>query len=215
MTGRHDKKIEEADSEIIFLKRQVRQLQVCLLAIAAVGTVATIGVSSSGTIRARRLIIADAKGRDRIILDAATQSRPGLHIRDTNGADRVFIGNEPDPVIDRKVYPRIAPAWGMLIYNRNGDERGGMSNLDNGHSIVSLDRANGEGVYMTVNEASGFAGLVGNYEGARIGDYAEAFRLGTLQKQVFAQATNRDGSAAGAIVGGGSGQLTATNVVEK
>jgi hypothetical protein len=204
-----------ASGEIASLKRQVRQLQLCLLAMVAVGAVAASGAASPGTLRANRLILADASGRSRIVLDAADRSGPAMRFRDASGADRLLVGDEPDPVVAGKVYPRVAPAWGMLIFNLHGDERGGMSYLDNGRSIVSLDRANGEGVYMTVNEKSGFAGLVGNYEGRRVGDYAEAFRLGTLEGRVFAQASNRDGSPAGALVGGTHGRLQRTDVVQK
>jgi hypothetical protein len=205
----------KTEKEIALLRRQVRQLQCCLLGVVAVGAVGATAAASTATLRAQRLVIADGHGRDRIVLEASDRNRPAIHILGDTGADRVFLGEQPDPKVGGKVYPRVAPAWGMLIYNRGGDERGGMSYLDNGRSIVSLDRAFGEGVYMTVNEKSGFAGLVGNYEGKRVGDYAEALRLGTLHNQVFAQATNRDGSAAGAVVGGTWGRVQTTDVVER
>lgn len=179
------------------------------------GAVDAGGAGSPGTLRAKKLVLSDALGHGRIIVDASDHEGPAIHVRDGNGADRVVLGEEPNPIVAGKAYPRIAPAWGMLIYNRSGDERGGMSYLDNGRSIVSLDRPKGEGIYMTVNETSGFAGLVGNYEARRTGDYAEAFRLGTLRNEVFAQASNRDQTAAGAIVGGHGGTLRKTDVVQK
>lgn len=207
--------ITKTHNEIASLKRQVRQLQCWLLAVTALGAVGATAAGTAGTLRAQRLAIIDNHGRERMVLDAADQDRPEIHIRSESGADRILLGEEPNPTVGGRVYPRVAPAWGMLIYNAHGDERGGMSYLDNGRSIVSLDRAYGEGVYMTVNEKSGFAGLVGNYERKRVGDYAEAFRLGTLRNQVFAQASNGDGSPAGAVVGGTHGDLRQSDLVQK
>jgi hypothetical protein len=215
MIERYDPNHAGASLEIGALRRQVRQLQFGMLAILSAAVIGAVGVASPHTLTAQRLVLADATGRERIVLDAASGSGPAMRVMDSNGANRVLIGAQPDPTIGGKVYPRVAAAWGMLIFNHSGDERGGMSYLDSGRSIVSLDRPNGEGVYMTVNENSGFAGMVGNYESKQVGKTAEAFRIGTLHKQVFAQASNTDGSAAGALVGGRHGRLQPASVVQK
>lgn len=204
-----------AKDEISLLKKQLRQLQVCMIAVVAIGAIAATS-GAPEALRARKIAVVDAKGRDRIVIEASgSNGAPHIDVRSDTGAERVFIGEEPDPVVAGKRYPRIAPAWGMLLFNPQGSERGGYSYVDNGRSILSLDRPNAEGVYLTVNEKSGFAGLVGNYETGRVGDYAEAFRVGTLGEKVFAQATNRNGSPAGALVGGTSGNLRKGEVVEK
>ncbi|HWT51707.1 MAG TPA: hypothetical protein VN113_05960 [Caulobacter sp.] len=103
----------------------------------------------------------------------------------------------------------------MLIFNPAGDERGGFTYLDTGRSVISLDRAHGEGVYMTVNEKSGFAGLVANYDTGKVGDYAEGLRIGTLGERAFAQASNRDATPAGAIFAGPGGKVQIADVVQK
>lgn len=201
--------------ELAALRRQVAQLRAGLIVVVAGGLL--VGAASTPeVVRARRIVLEDGQGRERIILDASgADTRPSLRFRSESGATRLSLGEQPDPVIEGKTYPRLAPAWGMLIHNPAGDERGGFSYLDVGRSVVSLDRGHGEGVYMTVNEKSGFAGLVANYDTGKTGDYAEGLRIGTLGAQAFAQTSNRDATPAGAIVAGPGGKARITDVVQK
>lgn len=201
-------------NEARLLQRHIRQLRIGVLALAALLVVgATIRPE---TLTLRRIVITDDAGRERIVLDASGSSpRPTLAFNSVDGARRITMGEAPDPVVDGRRRTRIAPAWGLLIHDPHGDERGGFSYLDNGRSVISLDRAQGEGVYMTVNERSGFAGLVANYDTGKVGDYAEALRIGTLGRQAFAQAANRDGTPAGALFAGANGRARATDVVQR
>jgi len=145
-----------------------------------------------------------------LIADDAA-ARPIIDFRSAEKRTRVTIGQEADPVVGGRRYPRIFPAWGMLIFAPDGDERGGFTYLDQGRSVLALDRRHGEGVYLTVNERSGFAGLVANYEGRGVSDHVEAFRLGTSGRDGFAQARNHDGSFAGALAAGGGGRVRSTD----
>jgi hypothetical protein len=191
------------------------QLRAAFMVVVAGGLLVG-AVSAPEVVRARRIVIEDAEGRERIVLDASrVDTRPSLTFRSEAGATRLSLGEQPDPVIGGKTYPRLSPAWGMLIYNPAGHERGGFTYLDAGRSVISLDRRYGEGVYMTVNEKSGFAGLVANYDTGKVGDYAEGLRIGTLGNQAFAQASNRDATPAGAIVAGSGGKAQLTGVVQK
>jgi hypothetical protein len=202
-------------AEVAALRRQMAQLRAALMAVVASGLL--IGaVGAPEVVRARRIVLEDAQGRERIILDASgADTRPSLRFRSETGATRLSLGEQPDPIIGGKTYPRLSPAWGMLIYNPAGDERGGFTHMDVGRSVISLDRRHGEGVYMTVNEKSGFAGLVANYDTGKVGDYAEGLRIGTLENRAFAQASNRDATPAGAIVAGPGGKVQLTQVVQK
>lgn len=202
-------------AEIAALRRQMTQLRVALVAV--VGASFLIGAAGAPqVVRARRIVLEDARGRERIVLDASgADARPSLQFRSAGGATRLSLGEQPDPVIGGKTYPRVSPAWGMLIFNPAGDERGGFTYLDTGRSVISLDRAHGEGVYMTVNEKSGFAGLVANYDTGKVGDYAEGLRIGTLGERAFAQASNRDATPAGAIFAGPGGKVQIADVVQK
>ncbi|KQV55809.1 MULTISPECIES: hypothetical protein [unclassified Caulobacter] len=202
-------------AEVAALRRQMAQLRAALVAVVAGGLLVG-AVGAPEVVRARRIVLEDAEGRERIILDASgADTRPSLRFRSQSGATRLSLGEQPDPVIDGKAYPRLSPAWGMLIYDPAGDERGGFTYLDTGRSVISLDRRHGEGVYMTVNEKSGFAGVVANYDTGKVGDYAEGLRIGTLGNQAFAQASNRDATPAGAIVAGPGGKVRLTDVVQK
>ena len=99
------------------------------------------------------------------------------------GQDRVVLGEAPNPVIDGKTYPRIAASYGLTIHDATGQERGGMSFLNNGRGVISLDRANQDAVELIVNDKTGFAGLTMNYE-RPFGQYKETVRIGTKGAQV-------------------------------
>ena len=207
--------------QIAGLRRQMRWLAGGLLGLAAVGLIAAAPMAA-GVIRVKGLIIVDDQGRERVLLGAPAPKvagrredvTPSLIFRGENGADRLIVGEAPSPIIGGKTFPRIAAAWGMTLFNPNGDERGGMAYLDNGRSVVALDRANAEGVYLTVNEQSGFAGLVTNYASEGTGQYAEAVRLGTKGRIAYLQAMNVDGSPAGALVTGERGNAKLKDKVE-
>ncbi|MDQ2804584.1 MAG: hypothetical protein M3Y41_18590 [Pseudomonadota bacterium] len=209
--------------EMASLRRQVRLLQIGLLTLTAVAVMAASS-ERSDVLTTHGLVIVDREGRQRIVLGSPTPPVAGrqaalatssIVFRSTEGKDRLILGEEPNPIVAGKIRPRIASGWGLLWFNPAGDERGGVSYLDSGRSVVSLDRAAGEGVYMTVNEQSGFAGLVANYESSRPEEHAEAVRIGTLGAKAFAQAANRDGTPARAIFAGGGGQPRLTDVVQK
>lgn len=201
-------------SDIEQLKRHVRHLRVGMMTMAALLIVGA--VARPEALRIHRLVVVDDAGHDRIVLDASGHdARPTINFHAADGAKRLSLGEAPDPVINGEARARIAPAWGLLIHDPHGQERGGFSYLDNGRSVISLDRAQGEGVYLTVNEKSGFAGMVANYDTGRAGKYAEALRIGTLGDKAFAQAANRDGSPAGAVLAAGSGRARLADAVQR
>ncbi len=68
---------------------------------------------------------------------------------------------------------------------------------------------------MTVNEKSGFAGMIANYETKQPDDHAEAIRIGTCGSPAFGQVANRDGSPSRALVAGSWGPPKATDVVRR
>ncbi|MBF9223636.1 hypothetical protein I2H31_21205 [Hymenobacter sp. BT662] len=178
------------------LEKQVKRQRLA----GAVGGLLLLGIGLSSWVakapaylRVRGLTVVDAQGRARILLgapaetagrrrkDAATAS---LVVLGPRGQDRVILGEAPNPVLHGKVYPRIAASYGMTIHDSTGQERGGMSFLDNGRGVIALDRQNQDAVEMIVNDQSGFAGLTMNYE-RPFGQYKEAVRIGTKGPQVW------------------------------
>jgi hypothetical protein len=161
--------------------------------LAAIGLVA-IGLVVAGfapgrpdVIEAHAIRIVDAAGKPRILIGAPPPAEgrerqdgqtASIVVLDDKGRDRLILGEEPNPRLGGKSYPRVAGAYGLVLHDQTGSERGAMSWLDNGRGVIALDRSGGDAVAMIVNEKSGFAGFTVNYANP-VGKYAEGIRLGT------------------------------------
>ncbi len=78
-----------------------------------------------------------------ISVDSITAKK--IAITDKNGVERVVImSNSVDVPILGKVYKRREPATGIIIYNTQGDETGGLAMLDDGTISLTLDGYKGK-----------------------------------------------------------------------
>ncbi|PJJ60283.1 hypothetical protein [Hymenobacter chitinivorans] len=141
----------------------------------------------------RGITVEDAAGKARILIGAPAETAgrrrkdagtASLVVLGPKGQDRLILGEAPNPVLQGKVYPRIAASYGLTIHDSTGQERGGMSFLDNGRGVIALDRHNQDAVELIVNDKTGFAGLTMNYE-RPFGQYKEAVRIGTKGTEVW------------------------------
>jgi hypothetical protein len=117
---------------------------------------------SAGVLRARGLVIEDREGRQRILLGAPVPKRSGrlrqdetvgLLVLGENGTDRVALGAPtPDPQSGGTVSRRIGAAAGLMVADKNGNERGGFAVLDNdGRAVLGLDyQSGGEAITLAV-----------------------------------------------------------------
>lgn len=184
------------------LERTVKRQRLALAAMAlagAAGLLTAFAPAGPGTIEARGIRIVDATGKPRILIgapppaegrqrqDAQTAS---IVVLGPDGADRLILGEEPPVLVAGKTYPRIASAYGLLIHDAKGNERGGFAFLDNGRAVMSLDRPGGDAVLLTANDQTGFAGLVVNYQNP-LGKYAEGLRMGTKADTVWLSLQDR------------------------
>ncbi|RPD45636.1 hypothetical protein DNI29_15860 [Hymenobacter sediminis] len=121
----------------------------------------------------RGITITDAAGKPRILIGAPNETTgrqrkdaptASLVVLGPDGQDRVILGVAPDPVLQGKAYPRIAASYGLTMHDKTGQERSGMSFLDNGRGVIALDRQNQDAVEMIVNDKTGIAGLTMSYE---------------------------------------------------
>lgn len=217
------------DQRLERLERTVRRQRLLLGAIGLGGIAALTSAFAAGpsTIEARAIRIVDSSGRPRILIGAPTPDAgrrrqdartASIVVLGPDGADRLILGEEPPVLVDGKAYPRIASAYGLLIHDAKGNERGGFGFLDNGRAIVSLDRPGGDAVLLTANDQTGFAGLVVNYQNP-LGKYAEGMRLGTKGDTAWLSLQDRaegerarlavDGAAAPTLVTRPAGAPTA------
>jgi hypothetical protein len=203
----------ELSQQVRSLKRQVRTLQAGMLLLACTVLLAAMP-GARDVIRTKGLIVVDSQGHERILLGAPVPSVTGrivaptesLVFRSESGADRVILGESPSPVIHGQVYPRVGKAWGMVLANPAGDERGGVSYLDSGRVAFALDRPTGDAIGLLVDDKTGFAGMLVNYDSGKLGIYSGALRVGTSGSHVLVEATNVDGSPAGALTAGAGGR---------
>jgi len=202
------------DQRLDRLERTVRRQRLMLGAVALGGGAAllmALAPTGPGTIEAQAIRIVDASGKPRILIGAPPPSdgrqrkdaqTASIVVLGSDGADRLVLGEEPPVLVDGKTYPRIASAYGLLIHDAKGNERGGFAFLDNGRAVMSLDRPGGDAVLLTANDQTGFAGLVVNYQNP-LGKYAEGLRMGTKADTAWLSLQDRaDGERARLAVEG-------------
>lgn len=81
---------------------------------------------------------------------------------DGQGHDRLTLGEEGTPQIARRVLPgirRIAPGFGVVIHDGEGNERGAYGWLANGRALITLDRPGLDAWAAIVDDKTGFAGM--------------------------------------------------------
>jgi hypothetical protein len=81
----------------------------------------------------------------------------GLIVVDERGIERVRLGSPlPDPIVKGKRLPRQGVVSGMLIFDADGDERGGYVTSDtNGDAFLTLDAKKGQQTIFIANRDGG------------------------------------------------------------
>lgn len=132
--------------------------------------------ATDGVMRVKGLIVEDAQGHARILLgapfpeDAArkrTDARStAMVFLDEQGHDRLTVG-ESLPVQRggqvEKVDQRIAPSFGVMIHDLEGNERGGLNFLSNGRAALTLDYPGRDGIGLMVDDRLDRAEFMLNY----------------------------------------------------
>jgi hypothetical protein len=166
---------DAVQQELQDLRKTVRNLSTLVAALLLTAAACFLLGATKGpqVLRLKGLVIVDDQGRDRILLGAPTPESASRTRKDAqteslvflgeNGADRVIIGQTPDPSIAGQTSKRIAEGWGSLYFDPNGNERGGMGFLGNGRAVVALDRPNGDALGMMVDDQTHYAGMLINY----------------------------------------------------
>lgn len=159
-------------AQLANLRREVKQLRAVVVAMLLAGAaVLAIGASSGPSVlRAKGLVIIDDQGRERILLGSPTpasamRNRKGADTSSIvflgeDGADRVIVGQSPQPLIQGHAGVRIAQAWGLVIHDPHGNERGGIAYLGSGRAAVMLDYPSHDAIGMVVDDKSSSARLL-------------------------------------------------------
>jgi len=195
---------DSVETRIQGMEKQISSLRIlCIvqfLLFASAAYVAfthsTVHAKASDVLHTHGLVIEDENGRARVLLGApfpVSKDRvrqdgttEAMIFLDDKGRDRLTLGEEPDPQIQGKVPNtghRIAPGFGVLIHDNEGNERGGYGWLGNGRAVLSLDRKDGDAWAAIVDDSNGFAGTL--YEYPQNIARGEAITIGTQGKQVF------------------------------
>jgi hypothetical protein len=108
------------------------------------------------------------------IVDVRAQTAPGklvlrrLAIVDEKGVERVLIAAPaPDPIVGGKRFKRNGAVSGMLIYDRDGNERGGYvtANGDTNGAMLTLDGVDKQVFTVYANPANGATLSLNNQKG--------------------------------------------------
>lgn len=162
------------------LRARVERLRLVLAAFAVVAAGALVAafrpagdVASAGedVLRARGLVIEDARGRPRILIGAPLpevegrtrdDSASGLLVMDASGTDRVAVGYPTNPRLrtGNGTGRRTSPSAGIAVNDSLGRERGGFGVLDDGRVNLGLDFPTHEGVSLGIVPDWGVAGLM-------------------------------------------------------
>lgn len=128
--------------------------------------------STNNILRTHGLVIEDAQGKPRILIGAPFPKVQGRYRQDSTttavvfldpqGHDRLTLGEEPEPQVGGKVVTtvhRIAPGFGVVIHDGEGNERGAYGWLANGRALITLDRPGLDAWAAVVDDKTGFAGM--------------------------------------------------------
>ena len=80
----------------------------------------------------------------------------GLVVVDDKGIERVRLGAPlPDPIVNGRSMPRQGVVAGMLIYDAEGDERGGYVTESHGDAMLTLDAKGRQQTIFIANRDGG------------------------------------------------------------
>ena len=80
----------------------------------------------------------------------------GLAVVDEKGTERVRIGAPlPDPIVQGKRVPRQGQVSGILLFDSDGDERGGYVTNAGGDAFLTLDAKSGQQTVFLANRDGG------------------------------------------------------------
>ncbi len=169
-TGHAEDRLQHLESSL----RRERALN--RMALAALGVVALAGWTARRppeVLHVRGLVVEDSLGRPRIVLGApltlpgrtAAQSGTGVAVLAESGALQAALGAPtPAPRIGGKVVDRVGGSAGLVVADRDGNERGGFGAFPDGRANACLDYAGGvkEAACLVVFPGDQMAGLVVN-----------------------------------------------------
>jgi hypothetical protein len=85
---------------------------------------------------------------------------------DEQGHDRLTVGESLPAQLGgqvAKVDRRIAPSFGVMIHDTEGNERGGLNFLSNGRAALTLDYSGRDGIGLMIDDRLDRAELMLNY----------------------------------------------------
>ena len=182
-------RIEQLENKLRFFKIAFLTIFLAMLAVIAFVSFGFSAKADDGVLRVKGLVINDEQGRPRILMGAPapkTTERKrsdelvGIVYLDENGVDRLTFGKEPDPMTAEGIKPRYTGGTGILIYDKEGVERGGYGVLDDERAVLTLDHPE-TGDAVGLSSDNNFS-AIGLFHRSKPGIYREAITLGVIPK---------------------------------
>jgi hypothetical protein len=194
-------RVKHLERKILYLTGLCALLVVATLLMAVSTFTQKVNAAEDAKVlRLKGLIIEDAQGRARILLGAPFPSVSDRLRQDVTGTAMVFLDEKGhDRFSLGEMMPaspgfhRIGSAYGLNIYDPEGNERGGMGFLSNGSSVsraaIVLDRpslpsTSGDAWGAMVDDKTGFAGT-GYMYSPEVGHGKDGLIIGTEGHKAF------------------------------
>lgn len=159
--------------------------------------------ASSNVLHVRGLVIEDAEGRPRVLIGAPfpvvagrkrqDEGSAAVLFLDQNGIDRLLIGEGIAAQIQGKLFSQQqravkGSAYGVTLMDGSGNERGGFGFTalpsGGGRALIALDRPVGDAWGAVVDDKSGWAGMIFNYQ-MPLGQYQPGIEMGLQGERPF------------------------------
>lgn len=138
------------ENEIAVLSRKCRFLTK-LVIVTIVLWLGTMLLQTVVSVRAAREEASTPVNTNSVVEDSLRVRE--LVVVDANGTPRVRIGAPvPDPIMLGKRSKRGDPVSGVIIYDAEGNERGGYGTDEERHAFLTLDEINRAAVHLGVND---------------------------------------------------------------
>ena len=138
-----------ASSKAAFVGRVVVLIVIPFVTMAIIGGVAAQEAQRPSLEQLKRLIVSETPETKAQKVDHERLVVRRIDVVDENGTIRMMLAAPtPPPILDGIQYRRVFPVAGMVLFDKNGSERGGVgvADIEGSATVLAQDHVNGDAV---------------------------------------------------------------------